>query len=289
MWAVRRRRTLRRRQLNSYQQLVRNRCVEPVPPTWRNSREQCPTVGGRVASRAMPEMPADGRVARGGATACCTRSTRARTWTRTATASATCAASPSASTISQWLGVEGDLARPDHACRRTTTGATTSPTTSTSTRARHARRRRRADRGGGAARHPRDPRPRAEPHERPAPVVRRREVVARLAAPRLVRVGRPEARRFVAEQLGHGVRPAPARVDVRRGERPVLPEPVPAVAARPQLVEPGGARRVRRHPALLVRPRRRRLPHRRRALDHQGRASCATTRPRRRTTTGTSR
>ena len=41
-------------------------------------------------------------------------------------------------------------------------------------------------------------------------------------------------------------------------------------AARPQLVERGRARRVRRHPALLVRPRRRRLPHRRVPLDHQG-------------------
>ena len=81
---------------------------------------------------------------------------------------------------------------------------------------------------GGRARHPRDARPRPEPLERPAPVVRRRDLVARLAAPRLVRVGRSQARRLAAEQLGDGVRSARARVDVRRGERPVLPQPVPA-------------------------------------------------------------
>ena len=75
-------------------------------------------------------------------------------------------------------------------------------------------------------------------------------------------------------------------VDVRRGERPVLPQPVPVVAARPQLVERGRARRVRRHPALLVRPRRGRLPHRRVPLDHQGPRPRATTRSPRRTTTG---
>ena len=93
----------------------------------------------------------------------------------------------------------------------------------------------------------------------------------RLAAPRLVRVGRsrsPTAR--CPNNWTMAFDPRPARVDVRRGERPVLPQPVPAVAARSQLVERRRARRVRRHPALLVRPRRRRLPHRRVPLGHQG-------------------
>ena len=41
-------------------------------------------------------------------------------------------------------------------------------------------------------------------------------------------------------------------------------------AARPELGEPGGAGRVRGHPAVLARPGRRRLPHRRRARADQG-------------------
>ena len=90
---------------------------------------------------------------------------------------------------------------------------------------------------------------------------------------RLVRVGRSEARRLAPEQLGEQLPPRPARVDVRRDHRPVLPEPLPGVAARPQLVERRGARRVRPHPALLVRPRRRRLPHRRVPHDRQGQAA----------------
>ncbi len=137
-------------------------------------------------------------------------------------------------------------------------------------RARHARRRRGARHRGRQARHPGHARPRPQSLERPAPVVPRRDLVARLEAPRLVRVGRSQARRLAAQQLGDGLRPPRSRVDVRRGERPVLPQPVPVVAARPQLVERRRSRRVRRHPALLVRPRHRRLSHRRVPLDHQG-------------------
>ena len=46
--------------------------------------------------------------------------------------------------------------------------------------------------------------------------------------------------------------------------QPVLPAQLPARAARPQLVERRGARRVRRHPAVLVRPGHRGVPDRRR-------------------------
>ena len=110
------------------------------------------------------------------------------------------------------------------------------------------------------------------------------------AAPRLVRVGRPQARRLAAEQLGQQLRPARARVDVRRNERPVLPA---TTSWPPQPDLNWWNEEVRDafddDPALLVRPRRRRLPHRRVPLDHQGRATCATTRPPRTTTTGTSR
>ncbi len=74
-------------------------------------------------------------------------------------------------------------------------------------------------------------------------------VVARLSLPRLVRVGRPEARRLAAEQLDEHLPSGPARVDPRRDHRPVLPAQLPPVPARPQLVEPRGPRRVRPHPA----------------------------------------
>ena len=50
----------------------------------------------------------------------------------------------------------------------------------------------------------------------------------------------------------------------------VVPAPVRPRAARPQLGQPRGARRVRDDPAVLVRPGRRRLPHRRRARPGQG-------------------
>ena len=62
-------------------------------------------------------------------------------------------------------------------------------------------------------------------------------------------------------------------MDARRRDRAVLPPQPPARAARPQLVERRGPRRVRRHPALLVRPRCRRLPHRRVQHHRQGRGA----------------
>ena len=52
--------------------------------------------------------------------------------------------------------------------------------------------------------------------------------------------------------------------------RPVLPAQLPADPARPELVERGRARRVRRDPALLVRPRDRGLAHRRHPRHRQG-------------------
>ena len=86
--------------------------------------------------------------------------------------------------------------------------------------------------------------------------------------PRLLRLGRPGAGRRPAQQLGVQLRRL--RVAVARADGPVLPEQLPADAARPQLVERGRPRRVRRRPALLVRPRDRRLPDRRLPRDRQG-------------------
>src|SRR5712691_4234525 len=59
-------------------------------------------------------------------------------------------------------------------------------------------------------------------------------------------------------------------VDLRRTGGPVLPPPLPARAARPELDAAGRAGRVRRDPALLVRAWRSWIPDRRRARARQG-------------------
>ena len=82
-----------------------------------------------------------------------------------------------------------------------------------------------------------------------------------LAPARLLRVGRPQAGRVTAQQLaGQLRRPG---LDRRPRHRPVVPPQLPAHPARPQLVERGGAGGVRPDSAVLVRPGRGRLPHRR--------------------------
>ena len=61
-----------------------------------------------------------------------------------------------------------------------------------------------------------------------------------------------------------------AGVGARRGHRRVLPAPVLAQAAGPQLGEPGGPRGDLRDDALVAGPRGRRLPHGRHQPDLQG-------------------
>ena len=56
----------------------------------------------------------------------------------------------------------------------------------------------------------------------------------------------------------------------------VVPPPLRHLPARPRLAQPRGAGDVRGRAALLARPRRRRLPGRRRARPVQGRRACAT-------------
>ena len=117
---------------------------------------------------------------------------------------------------------------------------------------------------GGRARHPGAAGPRPEPHERRAPVVRRR---ARAAATRRTATGTcgpTRARRRAAEQLGeHLRRPG---VDARRA-RPASTTCTTSSASSP--TSTGGTRRCATSSttilALLVRPRRRGVPHRRRA------------------------
>ena len=74
----------------------------------------------------------------------------------------------------------------------------------------------------------------------------------------------------------------------RRHARRVVPPPVRARAARPQLGPPRRPPRARGHPAVLVRPRRRRRPHRLRRPAGQGpRPARGRSRPRARATTPT--
>ena len=148
------------------------------------------------------------------------------------------------------------------------------------------RRPRHAGARGGRPRHPHPDGPGAQPHQRPARLVRRRAERPGLDPPRLLRLGRPQARRQPAEQLGQHLRRA--GLAVRRGQRPVLPAQLRGGPARPQLVERGGAPRVRRHRALLVGPRRGRLPHRRLQHDDQGQGAARQPARRPRTTRSTS-
>ncbi|CRK31546.1 hypothetical protein BN1708_018756, partial [Verticillium longisporum] len=122
------------------------------------------------------------------------------------------------------------------------------------------------------ARHEARPRPRRQPHERPARVVQAVALLQGQPLPPLVHLAaRPLRRRRhppPAQQLG---RPLPGqRLGVGRAHAGVLPAPLLHRAARPQLGEPGRARRRPRHHALLARPRRRRLPPRRHQLYQQG-------------------
>ncbi len=123
-------------------------------------------------------------------------------------------------------------------------------------------------RAAGAARH------RAQPHLGPARLVRRGAGGRTgLTGPGPLRVparpgrrGRPAAER-VAERLRRLRLAAGDRA--RRDAGGVVPPPVRPRAAGRQLGAPRGPRRLRGDPALLVRPGRRRLPDRRRALAGQ--------------------
>ena len=133
----------------------------------------------------------------------------------------------------------GSARSPSHP---TPTGATTSPTTARSspTSARS------DDSTGSIAEarsrgHPGPARPRAQPHQRPAPVVRRRPFVDGRPPTATGTCGptpRPTARRPTTgcQQLRR------TGLDPRRRHRAVLPPQPPPRAARPQLVERRGAR-----------------------------------------------
>ena len=161
-----------------------------------------------------------------------------------------------------------DLAQPDDALAERRLGLRRRRLHRGAPGPRHARGPRGADRGRRRARDPRAARPGPEPHVGPPRVVRRRARRPRRRAPRLLRLGRPGGGRRAAEQLALELRRR--GLDARRAQRPVLPAQLPADPARPQLVERRRPRRVRRDPAVLVRPRRGGLPDRRLPRDHQG-------------------
>ena len=201
-----------------------------------------------------------------------TRSIRSRSPTRTPTASVICAGIVEHLDHLEWLGVDGDLAEPDHGLaqrrlglrrRRLLRGAARdrarSPTFDALDRRAHAS-------AASACCSTSCPNHTSEQH--PWFVESRSSRTSR--APRLVRLGRsrsPTARRRTTGSAASAGRrgsstPRTGQYYMHNHLRR---------AARSQLVERRRARRVRRHPAVLVRPRRRRLPHRRVQHDHQGR------------------
>ena len=153
-------------------------------------------------------------------------------------------------------GRRRDLAQPDPSVAQRRLGLRRVGLHRDSPRPRNARRPRPTGRGGRDAGNPRSPRPGAEPLVDPASVVPR--------ASRLLRLGRRDP-----EQLGVDLRRR-SGLGVRRGAWRVLPAQLRARAAGLELVESGRALGVRANPPVLVQPRRRRLPYRRRARDLQG-------------------
>ncbi len=99
------------------------------------------------------------------------------------------------------------------------------------------------------------------PHQRPACLVPGEPAEPRQPQGRLVRLGRPQARRHAAQQLAGRVRRQ--RLGMGVAPRPVLPAQFPQGAARPQLPQPAGDRGAAGPGPLLARARRRRLPARR--------------------------
>ena len=99
------------------------------------------------------------------------------------------------------------------------------------------------------------------PHQRPASLVPGEPAEPRQPQGRLVRLGRPQARRHAAQQLAGGVRRQ--RLGMGAAPRPVLSAQFPEGAARPQLPQPAGDRGAAGPGPVLARARRRRLPARR--------------------------
>ena len=132
-----------------------------------------------------------------------------------------------------------------------------------------------ADRPG----HPRDRRPRGQPHLRPAPVVQGGPAQQGQPLPRLLRL----ARRPAAGHLRQGRLPGPGgqHLGARRAHRRVVPAPLLLPPARPQLRQPGGARPHREVDRVLAPAGSGRVPCGRRAVPDRRRGHGRRRRPRR--------
>ena len=213
----------------------------------------------------------------GGATPSSTRSTSAASPTPTVTASATWPASPRGCPTSRDLGRRRAL---DHAVLHLPAARPRLRRRRLPRRrpaVRQPRRRRRADRPRARARPAGDRRPRPQPHLRRARVVpggagrRARQPRARpLPVPR--RPGPAARRRPTTGPPSSAAPPGPASADADQWYLHLFDTTQPDLDWR----NPEVRRHVRGRAALLARPRRRRLPRRRRARPLQGGSRCAT-------------
>ena len=237
---------------------------EPMNPAPTTPIRATSAMGGTLTA-IVGRRPVAFAAACGGRRRSSTRSTRARSPTRSATASATSTGSARHLDHLAWLGVDaiwlspffrspmadfgydvGRLLRRRPALRRPRRPST------------------RLRRRGPRPRHPGAARLGAQPHLRPAPVVRRE--------PRR-RATRPKRDWYVWRDAAPDGGP-PNNWPAAFGGGPAWTSTRPPAsstctlflprAARPQLGQPRGRRGDARRAALLARPRRRRLPHRRR-------------------------
>ena len=228
---------------------------------------------GRIV-RVHPRRRHRSRRPAGGATPSSTRSTSAASPTATATASATSPASGPGCPTSRDLGVDAHLDHPVLPLADGRRAATTSPTTATSSRC--------------SAPWPRPTRCIAEAHDARPPGAS--STSCPTTPPTSTRgsrrrwppaPGSPGARRATSSATGRGAgrrrsrrttgsRSSAARPGRGSPDGAVVPAPVRPRAARPQLGEPRGRAEFEDDPAVLARPRRRRLPHRRRPRAEEG-------------------
>ena len=219
-------------------------------------------------ARRRRRRPADRAIARGGATRSSTRSTCAASPTGTATGRRPGRRPRRGSPYLRDLGVDAIWFTPWYVSPLADGGYDVADYRAIDPAFGTLGRGRGADRRGPRARDPDDRRHRPEPRLRPAPVVPGR---ARPPGP-----ARPSARgsgstpaaaptatsRRTTGRRTSAARPGPAPTNPDGTPGRVVPAPVRARAARPQLGPPGRPARARGRPALLVRPRRRRHPHR---------------------------
>ena len=253
----------------------------PRPSSWPGRRS--PTA---AEQRDDPDRPEHQRASRGGARPSSTRSTSAASPTATATGSATCPAIRSRLPYLRQLGVDAVWLNPFYPSPQADAGYDVADYRDVDPAVRHARRPRRPDRRRPRPRHPRDRRHRAQPHVRRARLVPRRagapDRAVRERARYLFRDGRGTDGDAAAQRLGQRCSAVPAWTRVIEADgRPGQWYLHLFDRKQPDLdwTQPGGPRGVPVDPALLVRPRRRRLPHRRRPRAGQGPGDARSRRP----------